>query len=360
MSAKKRAIGDTEDEFQAALATYTKAGNKTIAMRRLWNAAYEIGRGAAEVIWVADIAKERESERVEQARQTAFEEGRQVGEKDALTMDTFEVSFSAGKMDGIATGIELGRQEETQRWKDNGHFEDATAGALLRSPDTHSTTATPAISFHRSYYNSTSTTTLFCATTTRPRTTLEAFSRWALHSVGAFGMGLDAGTLGFGLESETPLKIPEPLIRDLASERARAIAAKSDACRKYHPPQILIYPPQYLAELLQPTYPQDLQSPLKMLVPSIRGLASERARAIVARPNPPEIPGPQKGLQTPLKMPVPSIRGLAPNAPARSSPGPTPTRNPGPPKGPPEPPKDTCAVDLRPRPRTRARDRHQA
>ncbi|KAF8146949.1 hypothetical protein K438DRAFT_1990064 [Mycena galopus ATCC 62051] len=145
---------------------------------------------------------ERESERVEQARQTAFEEGRQVGEKDALTMDTFEVSFSAGKMDGIATGIELGRQEETQRWKDNGHFEDATAGALLRSPDTHSTTATPAISFHRSYYNSTSTTTLFCATTTRPRTTLEAFSRWALHSVGAFGMGLDAGTLGFGLESE--------------------------------------------------------------------------------------------------------------------------------------------------------------
>ncbi|KAF8189474.1 hypothetical protein K438DRAFT_2018973 [Mycena galopus ATCC 62051] len=130
MSAKKRAIGDTEDEFQAALATYTKAGNKTIAMRRLWNAAYEIGRGAAEVIWVADIAKERESERVEQARQTAFEEGRQVGEKDALTMDTFEVSFSAGKMDGIATGIELGRQEETQRWKDNGHFEDGMCYAV--------------------------------------------------------------------------------------------------------------------------------------------------------------------------------------------------------------------------------------
>ncbi|KAJ7489509.1 hypothetical protein FB451DRAFT_1167176 [Mycena latifolia] len=116
MSAKKRAIGDTEDEFQAALATYTKAGNKTIAMRRLWNAAYEIGRAAAPVIWVADTAtaRERESERVEQARQTAFEEGRQAGEKDALTMDGFEVSFSAGKMDGIATGVELGRQEETQ------------------------------------------------------------------------------------------------------------------------------------------------------------------------------------------------------------------------------------------------------
>jgi hypothetical protein len=33
MTMNKRAIGDTEDEFQAALATYTKAGNKTAAMR---------------------------------------------------------------------------------------------------------------------------------------------------------------------------------------------------------------------------------------------------------------------------------------------------------------------------------------
>ncbi|KAJ6529409.1 hypothetical protein DFH09DRAFT_1412117 [Mycena vulgaris] len=41
-----RAIGDTEDEFQAALVTYTKAGNKTAAMRRLWNAAYETGKSA--------------------------------------------------------------------------------------------------------------------------------------------------------------------------------------------------------------------------------------------------------------------------------------------------------------------------
>ncbi|KAF8190306.1 hypothetical protein K438DRAFT_1971184 [Mycena galopus ATCC 62051] len=215
MSAKKRAIGDTEDEFQAALATYTKAGNKTIAMRRLWNAAYEIGRGAAEVIWVADIAKERESERVEQARQTAFEEGRQVGEKDALTMDTFEVSFSAGKMDGIATGIELGRQEETQRWKDNGHFEDACARArqihlthysdgrraiteprhALDDRDTCDFIPPQLLQLDIHYY------AVLCDHDS-PRTTLEAFSRWALHSVGAFGMGLDAGTLGFGLESE--------------------------------------------------------------------------------------------------------------------------------------------------------------
>ncbi|KAJ6455215.1 cytochrome P450 [Mycena sanguinolenta] len=130
MSAKKRAIGDTENEFQAALATYTKAGNKTIAMRRLWNAAYEIGQAAAPIIWVADTAKERDSERVEQARQTAFEEGRQAGEKAALTMDAFEVSFSAGKMEGIATGVELGRQAEVQRWKDNGHLEDGTCRAV--------------------------------------------------------------------------------------------------------------------------------------------------------------------------------------------------------------------------------------
>jgi hypothetical protein len=47
MTANKRAIGNTEDEFQAALATYTKAGNKTAAMWRLWNAAYEKGNSAA-------------------------------------------------------------------------------------------------------------------------------------------------------------------------------------------------------------------------------------------------------------------------------------------------------------------------
>ncbi|KAJ7485900.1 hypothetical protein FB451DRAFT_1392620 [Mycena latifolia] len=243
MSAKKRAIGDTEDEFQAVLATYTKAGNKTIAMRRLWNAAG------------------RESKQVEQARQTVFEEGRQAGEKDALTMDAFEVSFSAGKMDGIATGVELGRQEEMQQWKGNGHFEDGTCRALAvgivdSSPppkslplDTaaavlsmapgmnwaddaeslpiHSFLVTPlqprdfsglrsgstnpfdtlqrrqaryygaqtrarrpltsTISFYHS--NNSTWTTLFSATT------IKAFDRRALHSVGASDMGLDAGAL---------------------------------------------------------------------------------------------------------------------------------------------------------------------
>ncbi|KAJ7180367.1 hypothetical protein C8R43DRAFT_1117671 [Mycena crocata] len=140
MSAKNRAIGDTEDEFQAALVTYTKAGNKTMAMRRLWNAAYEMGRGAAPVrLVVNDSATlwQREKERVKEARETAleegrrsgFEEGRQAGEKDALSMDAFEVSFSAGKLDGIATGMELGKEAEKQRWKDTGHLEDGTCRA---------------------------------------------------------------------------------------------------------------------------------------------------------------------------------------------------------------------------------------
>ncbi|KAJ7119897.1 hypothetical protein C8R43DRAFT_959968 [Mycena crocata] len=148
MSAKNRAIGGTEDEFQAALVTYTKAGNKTMAMRRLWNAAYEMGRAAAPVRLVVNDAAtlwQREKERVKEAReialeegrQSGFEEGRQAGERDTLTMDVFEVSFAAGKMDGIATGMELGRQAETQRWMDAGHLEDGTCrafNAVVESP----------------------------------------------------------------------------------------------------------------------------------------------------------------------------------------------------------------------------------
>ncbi|KAJ7429637.1 hypothetical protein B0H11DRAFT_2142369 [Mycena galericulata] len=129
MSRKNRATGDTETEFQAALATYTKAGNKTATMRRLWNTAYEIGRVTAGTAAAAVLAtneatvmgKEKMSERVEEAkkmgfeegRQRGFEEGRRAGEKDALSMDTFEVSFAAGKMAGIATGMEQGREVET-------------------------------------------------------------------------------------------------------------------------------------------------------------------------------------------------------------------------------------------------------
>ncbi|KAJ7441817.1 hypothetical protein B0H11DRAFT_501201 [Mycena galericulata] len=140
MSGKNRATGDTETEFQAALATYTKAGNKTAAMRRLWNTAYEIGRVTAETATneATVMGKEKMSERVEEAkkmgfeegRQSGFEEGRRTGEKDALSMDAFEVSFAAGKMAGIATGMEQGREVETQRWKDIGHFEDGTCRAF--------------------------------------------------------------------------------------------------------------------------------------------------------------------------------------------------------------------------------------
>ncbi|KAJ7163437.1 hypothetical protein C8R43DRAFT_946879 [Mycena crocata] len=49
-------ISGTEDEFQATLVTYTKAGNKTMAMRGLWNAAYEMGRAAAPVRLVVNDA----------------------------------------------------------------------------------------------------------------------------------------------------------------------------------------------------------------------------------------------------------------------------------------------------------------
>jgi hypothetical protein len=129
MSTKNRAIGDTEDKFQAALATYTKAGHKTAAMRRLWNAAYGIGGEGAVASMAATIERARRMG-FEEGRRSGFEEGRQAGEKDALSMDAFEVSFAAGKMSGIATGMELGREAETQRWTDGGHFEGGTCRAF--------------------------------------------------------------------------------------------------------------------------------------------------------------------------------------------------------------------------------------
>ncbi|KAJ6588252.1 hypothetical protein B0H19DRAFT_1098523 [Mycena capillaripes] len=142
MSTKNRATGGTEDEFQAALVTYTKAGNKTAAMRRLWNAAYEMGKSAGDdAVFEGRMVKEeqvKEKEAVEAAKRagfeegrwTGFEEGRQAGEKEASSMDAFEVSFAAGKVAGIATGMERGREAETQRWKDGGHFENGTCRTL--------------------------------------------------------------------------------------------------------------------------------------------------------------------------------------------------------------------------------------
>ncbi|KAF8134140.1 hypothetical protein K438DRAFT_1787324 [Mycena galopus ATCC 62051] len=50
-------------------------------------------------------------------------------------------------------------------------------------------------------------------------------------------------------------------------------------------PQRSIYLPQYLTESLQPTYPKDFPDPLKMLVQLDRGLAPERARVMVAKPD---------------------------------------------------------------------------
>ncbi|KAJ7662990.1 hypothetical protein B0H14DRAFT_3539961 [Mycena olivaceomarginata] len=148
MSAKNRATGDTEDEFQAALVTYTKAGNKTAAMWRLWNTVYEMGKSAGDdAVFEGRAAKDEpvgeKKRKIEEARQTGFEEGRQTGfeegrqagERDALSMDVFDVSFGSGKMAGMVMGMELGREAEKQRWKDGGHFEDGTcctfAGAVI-------------------------------------------------------------------------------------------------------------------------------------------------------------------------------------------------------------------------------------
>ncbi|KAJ7331500.1 hypothetical protein DFH08DRAFT_966488 [Mycena albidolilacea] len=140
MSAKSRAIGDTENEFQAALATYTKAGNKTAAMRRLWNAAYEIGKMAAEAAALRveeerlEATRRKESNRVEEERIRAFTRGKaagfEAGRDAALTADALEVSFASGKIAGRADGVEIGRETEGKRWRDAGHSEDGTCRKL--------------------------------------------------------------------------------------------------------------------------------------------------------------------------------------------------------------------------------------
>jgi hypothetical protein len=77
MSAKNRATGGTEDEFQAALVTYTKAGNKMAVMRRLWNTAYEMGKSAGNgaVFEGRDEPVGEKKRKIEEVRQTGFEEG---------------------------------------------------------------------------------------------------------------------------------------------------------------------------------------------------------------------------------------------------------------------------------------------
>ncbi|KAK7000685.1 hypothetical protein R3P38DRAFT_3218414 [Favolaschia claudopus] len=130
MSAKKRAIGNTEDEFQAALATYTKAGNKMVAMRRLWNAAYEMGYSAAREAGVTSRGMDEATQKgFDAGRKEGFEEGRKVGGKEVLTADASAVAFSAGKMDGLSEGVQLGREDEKERWIHNGHFENGTCRA---------------------------------------------------------------------------------------------------------------------------------------------------------------------------------------------------------------------------------------
>ncbi|KAJ7118364.1 hypothetical protein C8R44DRAFT_790630 [Mycena epipterygia] len=126
MSAKNRAIGDTEDEFQAALATYTKAGNKTAAMRRLWNAAYERGKSAGDdAVFEGRLAKDepvKEKKKVEEARQLGLEEGRKKG---------------------LAAGTELGRETEEKRWLESGHFDNGTCRARDESQNVTALTVSP-------------------------------------------------------------------------------------------------------------------------------------------------------------------------------------------------------------------------
>ncbi|KAJ7903907.1 hypothetical protein B0H13DRAFT_1882005 [Mycena leptocephala] len=225
MSAKNRAIGDTEDEFQAALTTYTKAGNKTAAMRRLWNAAYEMGKAVAETAAPAALAveevraepvKEKKSKRIEEAKKTGFAEGRQAGfeegRQSALTADAFALSFAAGKTAGLASGMELGREAEEQRWEDSGHFTDAARffqlAFRLDKPLRHITTTPRAISRRSDEIGTTTTTAILFGTnihqystfltafdTPRPRScsALEVHRRRT--SIGAEydGMDLDDG-----------------------------------------------------------------------------------------------------------------------------------------------------------------------
>lgn len=141
MSTRNRAIGDTEDEFQVALATYTKAGNKTAAMRRLWNVAYEMGRKVAEAavlvgeeVKAEPAVKGKKNKQMEEAKKVSFAEGRQAGFEEgrdsALTMDAFDVSFQSGKIAGHASGMEMGREAEEKRWTDAGHFANGTCRAF--------------------------------------------------------------------------------------------------------------------------------------------------------------------------------------------------------------------------------------
>ncbi|KAJ7817626.1 hypothetical protein B0H14DRAFT_2842024, partial [Mycena olivaceomarginata] len=131
--------GDTEDEFQAALATYTKAGNKTAAMRRLWNAAYEKGNSAArEAEAVSQRMYEATRKGFMEGRKAGFEEGRRAGEKEAMQLDALEIAFSKGRMEGFSMGMGVGRNEEEERWKGAGYFE---GGECRSSPGVAATCA---------------------------------------------------------------------------------------------------------------------------------------------------------------------------------------------------------------------------
>ncbi|KAJ7806709.1 hypothetical protein B0H14DRAFT_2875239 [Mycena olivaceomarginata] len=119
MTANKRAISNTEDEFQ--------------------NAAYKKGNSAA---WEAEAVSQRMYKAMRkgfmEGRKAGFEEGRRAGEKEVMQLDALKIASSKGRMEGFSMRMGVGRDEEEKRWKGAGHFE----GGECRSASGVATTCT--------------------------------------------------------------------------------------------------------------------------------------------------------------------------------------------------------------------------
>jgi len=143
MSSKYTIFGNTEEDFEAAFAQYTKAGNKTKAMRRFWNTAFELGKTAGLEDLQKQISAQEETNRLErysisqeerrrgfeQGKEAGIELGRQAGIEQGKTgvnvavLEAEERGLKRGKILGIKEGKDLGRQVELKRWEDAGHSE---------------------------------------------------------------------------------------------------------------------------------------------------------------------------------------------------------------------------------------------
>ncbi|KAJ7698275.1 hypothetical protein B0H17DRAFT_1129801 [Mycena rosella] len=153
MSTRNRATGDTENKLQAVLVPYTKAGNKMAVMQQLWNAAYGMGKSVGDnTVFEGRAVKEKTRDRAKEARllgldegrNEGFVEGRQAGEKEALTLPAFQLLFAAGRIEGLAAGTELGREMEGKQWTDSRHFDNGTCQARDESQNIAALTIPPA------------------------------------------------------------------------------------------------------------------------------------------------------------------------------------------------------------------------